>query len=32
MTLFFSREVGKILSEVHGDGDENIQPSYRFYI
>jgi hypothetical protein len=32
MTLFFSREVGKILSEVHEEGDENIQPSYRFYI
>lgn len=32
MTLFFSREVGKILSEVREGGDENIQPSYRFYI
>ena len=32
MTLFFSREVGKILSEVREEGDENIQPSYRFYI
>ncbi len=32
MTLFFAREVGKILSEVCEDGDEHIQPSYRFYI
>lgn len=32
MTLFFSREVGKILSEVREEGDEKIQPSYRYYI
>ena len=32
MTLFFAREVGKILSEFPDGEDRVIQPSYRFYI
>lgn len=32
MTLFFAREVGKILSEFPDGEDQVIQPSYRFYI
>jgi hypothetical protein len=32
MTLFFAREVGKILSEVPEADAENIQSSYRFYV
>ena len=32
MTLFFSREVGKILSEIPDGQEHFIQPSYRFYI
>jgi len=32
MTLFFSREVGKILSEIPDGQEHFIQPSYRYYI
>jgi len=32
MTLFFAREVGKILSEIPDGQEHYIQPSYRYYI